>query len=586
MALSFTTGMTQISNADSTTNWTTYKITSGGTSPALVQSTDILKQGSACNCFKPTASKDQGLIYDYYTANGNTTLNLSTAGNEVVGFWLLVTSPATLAAISSGGGYLIACSSNAVPSTSNNWSQWWVTGASIFPGGWVFFLVDTRKTPSATGVAACTLSSVYRIGVGTVASATVPRAESFFVDAMWYGRPIYTVIGDGSTTATWNDILTDSETTNVNGLFQNINGAIQASCGIQFGSASQSSTTTFADTTGQAINFKRYTYYQGGTIDALNYTDYYTIKAYGKSDGTQKTSITLGSVVGSGDAKQGVMGGRFRSLDTTNVPVSLDFQTDKANLSACNLYGVTFSGITGGLLFDNNSGGTETNLVSCQYINCGLLDPGSTGNGANILNCFLINPLGGTSANRGLRLNSAHNVKKLSCITSGSPSTQHMLYLPSSGTYSITFNGIIFYGDYSSSSLWHGELPTNNASATLALTAGSGSNPDTAEFDKTGTGITIGTATSVTLTIVVKNENGNPIQNALAYIDNNDQTPFIMNKLTDGDGIATESYTGSSVSNSRWRVRLYGYKQVKQLIDIGSDNITLPVTLVIDPQQT
>lgn len=51
------------------------------------------------------------------------------------------------------------------------------------------------------------------------------------------------------------------------------------------------------------------------------------------------------------------------------------------------------------------------------------------------------------------------------------------------------------------------------------------------------------------------------------------------------NGIASETYTGAPVTGTRWRVRKYGYKDFKQLINIAGSNIDLPVTLILDPQQ-
>jgi hypothetical protein len=304
----------------------------------------------------------------------------------------------------------------------------------------------------------------------------------------------------------------------------------------------------------------------------------------GQGAASHRTSITLGSVVGTGDNRQGVLGGAILSPDTTNMTFKLDFSTDKTDLSAVNLYGLRIKGAKAGVLLDNNSGATETNIVSTQFINCGEIVPGTTGNGANMLNCFIIDPYGATN-NRGLRMPSTHNIKKINCITSGTPTTQTMIHLNSSGTYEVAFNAIVFYGDFSSSTLYHGEASANSAVITIAKT--NGSNPDSAEFNKSGSPpATVTDVASLTLKMIVTNENGNPITGALAYIDNNDQSPFILNTTTDGDGVAQSSYSGSQMLGSRWRVRKYGYKNFKQLIDVTSADITLYVTLFSDPQQT
>lgn len=91
---------------------------------------------------------------------------------------------------------------------------------------------------------------------------------------------------------------------------------------------------------------------------------------------------------------------------------------------------------------------------------------------------------------------------------------------------------------------------------------------------------------SLTLSMTVTDENGDEVVGAYAYIDNDDTSPFIMNTTTNASGVAQTSYTGATVSGSRWRVRKYGYKAYKQLVDIGSSDISLPVTLIADPQQT
>jgi len=386
MALTFTTGMTSIDPADSATDWVTYKITAGGATPTLVESTDIFVEGTQSVALKPTASKDQGFSFDYYNANGNTVLDLTATGNEVIGVWIQVTSKATLDTFQNGGIYIGVCSDDATPTSSNTWSKWYVGGSDQFQSGWVYYQVDTRKTASATSNGGATLSSIYRVFFGTLASSTVPRAESFYVDASWYGRPIYTLTGDdGVTTADWADFLNDS-TTNENGLIQEINGAYELSCGIQFGDNAQTATTDFSDATGQQINFKRHVYYSGGIVDALTYGDYYSITAEGAA--ADITNVTIGSIVGS---DKGILGGGIRSLDATNVPVIIDFDTDQAHL-AVKLYGIIWQDITGSFKLGANTG---FDVFSNQFIGCAQVDPVGA---CEIRNCSFINTVSTTGS--------------------------------------------------------------------------------------------------------------------------------------------------------------------------------------------
>lgn len=513
MALTFTTGMTQIDPADSTTNWSAYKITAGGATPTATLDNTLYKEGTGALYIAPTASKDQGMVFDYYTANGNTTLNLSTSGNEVIGIWLLLLTPAIVTTEATGGVYIILEGDNGIPSSTSIWAKWYVSGSDVDKGGWQYFQVDTRKTPSATngGWTSANLSAVYRIGAGINASATTFHGVgSFYIDASWYGRPIYTLTGDGTTTADWSSFLSDS-TTNANGLVQDLGGAYQLACGVQVGTSGQTATTTFTDTSGKQLIMRRSTYHNGtSVVDALNYADYYVFRGNGAA--SFKTSITLGTVVGTGSNQQGLLGGAIRSSDHTNLTWSADFQTNAANMSAQLFYGFTFDGAEGGVLLDNDSGGTLTELITCAFDNCGEVDPGTTGNGAVLLNCSLIDPLGGTTANRGLKWHTTNNVTQLSCITSGSPATQHMLELPDSGGYTTTFNAIKFFGDYSSSTLWHGEIST--AGETVTINATNGSNPTATEFEDTGGGSTVTVQNAVSVSLHVQDSLGTAISGA------------------------------------------------------------------------
>lgn len=586
MALTFSTGMTPINAADATTNWGAWRWNGSGAAPSPTLDNVTYREGSgAISCRIAGANADGGLLFDYYTANGNTYLNLTTAGNEVIAVWLLCTSVSAMLAATSGGAYILAQSSSETGNSAPTvYAKWYISGANVYPGGWVLFMVDTRKTASYTA-GSPNLAQIRRIGVGIALIAAPPtlRSDNIYVDALWYGRPIYKVVGDGATTATWQDFITHSAGAN-NGLIEDVGGAVLLSCGLRIGDGAQAATTTFLDATNKVLVFKRRPYYQGGaTQEGLNYADYYLLDGQGAA--AQRTSITLGAVVGAGDTRQGLMGGMIRSSDPTNVTWKVDFATDKADLSAVKLYGVTIAGAKGGVLLDNNAGGTEATLCSCTIINSGEVSPGTTGNGAEILNSNIVDPLGGTAANRGLLLPATHRIKAVNFITTGSPATQHLLRIDASGTLDIIFDGLKWYGDYTSGTLWHGEL-SNASQATITAVLSNLSNPTTTEFDKTGhASSSITTSTSVALKMIVTDEAGDPVAEALAYIDDNDQTPFILNTTTDEFGVAQTSYTGASVNGSRWRVRKYGYKQFKQLVDIGSEDITLYVTLAVDPQQ-
>ena len=686
MALAFTNGMTQADNSDVVTNWSAYRISGTGGAPAATADASIFKQGAGSNGCTILKATEAGLLFDYYTKN-TATLNLSTSGNEVISMWVLCTTANLLNTLATGGMYIIIQSSTETGTTVPTvYSKYYVHGSDTYPGGWVLLTVDTRKGASIGVGGGANLAAVRRIGVGIINQniAYTVKADNFFVDCVWYGRPLYNVVGDGSTVATWAAFLAYSQTTNQDGMITAPDSPYLLSCGIQFGTAAQANTTTFTDSTGKRLFFKRLTYRQplidsgaaaltinvvaaagtftrttgnfhtdgfalgqtvtfsgftntgnnatkvitaltttvmtvsttglvnesgnnnervataaASTVDAYTYSDIYTIKGYGKSDGTKKTAITIGSVVGSGATRQGVLGGSIGSADTANVAWSIDFQTDKANLSAVNFYGIDLKGATGGILLDNDSGGTETNFISTKFINCGEVDTGPTGSGAVILNCFLIDPLGGTTANRGLliRDNAGHtnNVSKLSCITSGTPSTQHMIRLSSTGTYTCPFNTIIFYGDFSSGTLWHGENSANNSN-TVTISATNSSNPSASEFENTGaTPGTVAVSNDKTLTIQVVDGGNNALNGIRCRIEKISDGTQLLNEETANvagtDGIAqdTLNYGGTPIPvNIRVRKSPSGSTRYTPFSTIGTINgdFTLTVVMYIDTNAT
>ncbi|MHA2046586.1 MAG: hypothetical protein ACW99G_17500 [Candidatus Thorarchaeota archaeon] len=383
MALTFTTGMTPIDPADTVTNWAAFKITAGGGTPTANLDTDQQREGVGCIGVKPTRNKDCGVSYDYYTANGSTTLNLSTSGNEVLAIWIKSTAPGQILTRANAGVTIIVCASNGVPTASNDWAKWYVAGSDSNPADWQLFLVDTRKTPSATNGAwsGTSLQNIYQIGITAFAAdVAVARVDNIYIDAMWYGRPVYTLTGDGVLTADWADFLSDADT-NANGLIQDINGAYEVSCGIQIGDDAQTATTTFDDDTSQNLNWKRHVYDTGsGVVDALIYSDYYKFSVEGAA--SFNTSVTLGNVVGT---NAGILGGTLRSLDPVNAPVIVDFDTDKDHISALNLYGVVWQGITGSFKIGDK---TAYKIYSNQFIGCGQIDPVGA---CVIRNCLFIN---------------------------------------------------------------------------------------------------------------------------------------------------------------------------------------------------
>lgn len=101
----------------------------------------------------------------------------------------------------------------------------------------------------------------------------------------------------------------------------------------------------------------------------------------------------------------------------------------------------------------------------------------------------------------------------------------------------------------------------------------------------TNTGPNVTIQSSILLSFIIKDQNGVPIENASVYIDENNSTPILFSSNTNAQGKATFAYTGNSLIGTTWRVRKYGYKYSKSIVDIGITDILLPITLITDPQQ-
>lgn len=561
MALTFTTGMTEISDADSVTNWAAYKITAGGGTPSAVLDTDLYKEGIGCIGIVPTSAKDCGMVFDYYAANGNTVLNLSTTGNEVLGVWILILSKAMLNTIANGGAYIIVTAVDAVPSTTNKWAKWWIMGSDEFHEGWNFFLVDTRKTPSATngGWVSGDLATTYRIGIG-VNCISSWKAEWLYCDWMCYGRPIYTLTGDGSTVADWADFLSDSETL-VNGLIEDINGAYSVSCGIQFGDDAQTATTTFTDATGQCVNFKRYLYYYStGLTDALNYGDYYIVSAEGAA--SYGTSITLGSLVGT---NEGILGGVFRSLSPANVSVKVDFNTDQAHITTLDFHCVTFSGIRGTIDLGNNS---AFNYFSCTFIDCSQVNP--NGN-PEMRNCFFIDTADVDSA---LLWNENIDIRASKFISN---TTGAAIEHPSAVGTPYSYYGLSFSGNT------YDVLNSSGSAITINYDANCSPAPSSYE------GSTVTFQTSVTLTIRKVKSGNEPTEYARVAIYRKSDMLEILNADADVADDQNPTYYKKSTTWTQTgiviiiRARETGYLPFEVELTIPAGGLDLTAVWIEDP---
>lgn len=343
------------------------------------------------------------------------------------------------------------------------WGEWDIAGKDTLPhAGWICHAVRTNQAYSRTGGTNPVRSQIRKVGWR---ADTVTAKGTIYFDAWRKGTGLTIEGGTGGDPAKFEDFIT-AEETQVNrwGVISKYEGVYFVQGKLLIGKSGQTSPTVFKDTS-KVIIFK----------DVVVGDDFYEITLNGASNPNQ-TTFELGSVVGSGDNRQGVSGGSVRTV-TRNW--KLDAKTNIANLASVKLYGVDASGAGRGVLLDD---GTKTSVISCSFVNCGEIDPGTISNGAEILSVAVIDP-----DDYGLMWpNTTHNVKKVSFITSGVPATQHMCHFTQNADYSISWDGIKFFGSYASATLWHGINTGNGADITINCVSGSGSNPTGSEFENTG----------------------------------------------------------------------------------------------------
>jgi hypothetical protein len=421
-----------------------------------------------------------------------------------------------------------------IEDASANWAEWDIFGGDTLPhGGWICWAVEANSaTASRTGGTFPTLTAIRKIGWrcgGTVLAKTY-----IYFDAVRFGEGLQIYGGTSGSPAVFDDFVT-SENTNAWGVVNKYKGVYYVQGKLYFGSESLGVATYFKDTL-KTIIFQ----------DSLVTSAFYALKTL--TNANADTEVYLGWA--------GISGCAFGlELSTQTARYVVDFSP--ATRTKIGIYGCSFkrSGIITLPVYDASylrevlncsfEGGLGVVISTCVVTNCNFVSP---------------------DAEAILMSSISHNTTAcnfIACPVGVKLDTYNASAYP--------FNALMF-----TNCTYH---VNNTTGQTLTVGNSNGSNASTY------TGTLVNFVGSVVLTMTVKDEAGAVIVGAWAYIDPTDESPFIMNKETNSSGVATETYTGAPVNNTRWRVRKYGYKNFKQLIDIGGSNISLPITLVVDPQQ-
>lgn len=470
MALTVSSGLTEIDDCD-TDNWTG--------DPSIGLDTDFQIEGTGCI----------GMDVDIETiAAVSSSFTAADYSSRILYFWLFSFTASTLDTKAAGGMQI------GVQDGSGNQSFWYVGGSDNYSGGWEVFSANLATTPDRNNGTNATLTNVTNVVVAFKNTAKSKLTQNCFVDWCRYGTlgaPALTISGTNTTAGDgWSEVQSGDDT-GVYGIIREQKGSYILKGPIQFGDSAGTATTDFTDYVGSSVIFD----------DQPVGDSHYNITIAGNGTGT--TDFQLGSVVGTGDDRQGLLG---TSISTIGPLWEWDSDTDIADLDGVELYGCRFTGAGQGIQLDDN---TKTTVISTSFINCGAVAGGTVGGGAVILNCNIIDPDGATN-NYGLHFNQTpsggtltHNYKNISFITSGTPTTQYMLYFSDASDYSVSVVGFNMFGSYTSGTLWHGINTGSNADVTINA---SDSTLTQAEFSSTASGtVTVNNNVSVTFSGLIAN---------------------------------------------------------------------------------
>lgn len=479
--------------------------------------------------------------------------------------WMLSFSASTLDTKAAGGMQLL------VEDSAGNQSGWYVGGSDNYNGGWEVFSCSTAITPDWNNGTVATLTDIVKFGVGWKNTAKSKLTQNCFIDWIRYGTGAALTITGTNTTAGsgWSEAQT-LDLAGTHGIIRAIPGGYLLKGPIDIGDSVGTLTTNFSDV-GSVVTFDD---------QPVGDAQYKIVQA---GNGTGTTDVALGTVVGSGDDRQGVNGNIISSIGPA---WEWDSATDIADLDSTYLYSCTFRNAHAGIAIDDNA---KTSLISCTFINCGELNPGATNNGAELLSCFIIDPEG-TVNNYGLLFPQApsasvltHNAKKMNFVTSGTPTTQYMVRFTDASDYSITWDQFNFFGVFTSGTIQHGRNEGLNADITIEVV--NGGNVDDTEFTNTATGtVTANNAVALTVT-VLDDETGLPIAStANVYIEIVSGHVELLNSAVNASGIATANYNFTGLQAiSGWvrEMSLTGtdYHPKPFSGTIGSTGFTLTVRL-------
>ena len=386
-------GLTSIDDATAATNWGGFKI-SGGATPAAAAETDILDTlvANAISTKLSGSGTDKGIWADNLSG-----IDMTVSGRHLY-IWVCVTTPAICNLITANGIYIIASTSGAI---ATDYVAFNVGGDAFTEVGWNRYVIDLNKTPSRSA-GSTNLASVQYFGAGISILGTV-KSENLIVGRVDYGDGLQIEAGDATDPATWAALADDDLSNGYGVVLRQPNGDFGIQGGITIGDPAGTVTTLWSEQSGAKVAFTNPVYHNGSAlVSSIDAANLYQLEVLGNGTGT--TDVDFGSVVGSGDDRQGINGG---TIGTAGPKWSWDSETDIADLDTVNFFGVTFQGAS----IVAFSSSTKTDVIGCGFSECDEVQP----NTAEFLNNAIIAP----QPDRGMEMVASHNIKQITFVAGG-----------------------------------------------------------------------------------------------------------------------------------------------------------------------
>lgn len=383
MALTVTTDLTDISTAESVTNWGFFG--SGADSTAIEP--DFFAQGSNCISVNASGVTVEGLVYDNTTG-----LNFSTThAGKLVYIWVRASAFSLLETRANGGLRIILGSGTTRPqAAAGAWSAWYVDGSDTFAGtdGFKCYVIDPRKTPSLTQ-GTLDLTAIRWFGAAERQTGTL-KGQNFGVDAVRYGFGELRARGANTTTGAGFKEMSNADfgtTANRYGIMIEKEGIFYVTGRLVIGDSVSTNSTDFTSEN-ETLVWTTPTYYDS-TREAFCMNDarddgtpYFGVTLVG--NGTGNTNVQFGQKVGSGDSTKGRSGPLFIG---SRIPTGFD--GDDGAVENVYIYGTTFNKFRAGI--DLGSNATSDEFDGNNVIGCGSLQAGPV----ELRNCIFVDNLGG-----------------------------------------------------------------------------------------------------------------------------------------------------------------------------------------------